>query len=165
MIKDNIYNNIVHRFETELMTAKSDRTPCVVFDIDGTLIYENDNNTYHDKPILDICKFAYYLNSKNIPIYIITARDISVPNSYENTQKLLDKLNIRYVDLFLWDINKYSTVVNFKSLTRKSIEDKYYKVVMSLGDNYWDYGDYGGVGIHIFQNGKMIQFVDKIDNK
>ena len=35
MIKDNIYNNIVARFNTELQTSNT-KTPCVVFDIDGT---------------------------------------------------------------------------------------------------------------------------------
>tara|TARA_Y100001972_G_C7654079_1_gene329140 strand:- start:296 stop:775 length:480 start_codon:yes stop_codon:yes gene_type:complete len=159
MIKDNIYNNIIHRFDTELMTNVSGKNPCVVFDIDGTLIYENDIETYKEKLIIDICKFAYYLNSNNIPIFIVTARDMNVPNNYEDTEKLLDRLNINYMKLYLWDIEEYKTVVDFKSLTRKNIEDKNYKVIMSLGDNYWDYGDYGGTGIHIFENGKFIQFV------
>ena len=165
MIKDNIYKNIVNRFNTELMTEKSNKIPCVVFDIDGTLIYENDTAQYRDKKIEHICKFAYYLNNKNIPVFIITARDNTISGNYERTEKLLQKLNIDYVNLFLWNINQYKTVVDFKSLTRKHIEDNNYKVMMSLGDNYWDYGDYGGVGIHIFQNGKFIQFVNKIDNK
>ena len=165
MIKDNIYNNIINRFNTEMMSNKSSKTPCVVFDIDGTLIYENDTNNYKDKQIEDICKFAYYLNHKNIPVFVITARDNGIPGNFNQTEKLLHKLNIDYVNLFLWDLDQFKTVVDFKSLTRKFIEDNNYKVIMSLGDNYWDYGDYGGTGVHIFQNGKFIQFVNKIDNK
>lgn len=159
MIKDNIYNNIIARFNTELNTKSSKNKPCVVFDIDGTLIYENDVKDYDDKPINDICKFAYYLMQKNITIFIITARDNSIKGNFESTEDLLDKLQISYKQLYLWDIKKYKTVVDFKSLTRKQIEDSGYSVIMSFGDNYWDYGDYGGTGIHIFENGKYIQFV------
>ena len=159
MIKNNIYNNIITRFNTELSSYNGDKEPCVVFDIDGTLIYENDVKDYNDKPITDICNFAYYLMSKNITIFIITARDNGLKGNFEQTEKLLEKLNVKYNKLFLWDTNTYDTVVDFKSLTRKIIEDNNFKVLMSLGDNYWDYGDYGGVGVHIFQNGQSIQFI------
>ena len=159
MIKDNIYNNIVTRFNTEIYTNNSNKIPCVVFDIDGTLIYENDIKDYKDKPISSICKFAYYLMKNNVTIFVITARDNSIKGNYKNTQNLLDKLQISYKELFLWDINYYKTVVDFKSLSRKRIQDSGYSVIMSLGDNYWDYGDYGGTGIHIFENGKYIQFI------
>ena len=59
-------------------------------------------------------------------------------------------MNISYTKLFLWDQNIYKDFIEYKRDTRKYInEDEGNTVIMSLGDNYWDYGDYGGIGVHV----------------
>ena len=60
------------------------------------------------------------------------------------------------------DEKKYpeATPQTFKREARKEMVDQGLTPVMSFGDNYWDYGEHGGVGVHIYNNGERIEFVN-----
>lgn len=109
----------------------------LVFDIDGTLM--ND-----EKPIQPVVDLYNIGKSLGFHIFIITARDT---NGVAETIAQLEKIGvIDYESMYFrlpiyWDMNEY------KEKCRKSITDKGYHVVLSIGDTAWDIGNYGGYGV------------------
>lgn len=131
--------------------------PCVVFDIDGTILVEGIFAPKNYKEVIhDVYQFLLYLQSINIPIFIITARP-DYPHNRKETIKMLDDMGIQYVKLFMHKSNNENHI-DFKRNARQQILLSGYKVIMSLGDNYWDYGEYGGLGVHIHNNGQRMTF-------
>ena len=114
----------------------------VVFDIDGTLI------DIDGEPIKPVCDFFKYLLTKpNVVIYIITARsDCDFGQKY--TKMELSKHGLDgYQNISFFNHNNPSIMIPiYKETERRKIN---IPVVMSLGDNPWDYGKYGGLGVHI----------------
>jgi hypothetical protein len=66
--------------------------------------------------------------------------------SYENCKKNSNvyKLLEKYADT---GIQHIEDIKEFKKMARKGILDKGYTPLMSIGDMYWDVGEYGGIGI------------------
>ena len=152
-----IYSSLVSKFN-KILQKKGKDNICVVFDIDGTIIVEGiyapRNNS---EIIIDVYKFLIYLQQINVPIFIITAR----PESKENrlgTIKMLYELGIMNEYLYMWKTNVFENQIIFKEKAREDIIIQGYDIVMSLGDNSWDYGKYGGLGVHIHNDGEYIQF-------
>ena len=152
-----IYNILIEKFEKQLKSYNNiDYKPCVVFDIDGTILVDgNYAPESNDDIIQDVYNFLLYLQRKNIDIFIITARPDN-PTNRRGTDKMLQNLNINYVYLYMWDDYDHIT---YKELARKDIHEHDYNIIMSLGDNYWDYGKYGGLGVHIYDDGDYIKFI------
>ena len=155
-----IYESLVNTFEDEIeYYDHSNHKPCVVFDIDGTVIIDgiyapqNKNEIIHD-----VHNFLLYIQNKGIEIFIITARPENKTNRYE-TSKMLTKLNIDYTHLYMWNRNTFNNPTTYKEECRKEIFQNNYNIIMSLGDNIWDYGDYGGVGVHIYNDGEKIKYI------
>lgn len=115
----------------------------VVFDIDGTLL----NGEKPIKPVIylyNLCKKLGYT------IFIITARD-----SYgiAETINQLHKLDITDFNSVYFRIPSVWNIGKFKEASRKSIIDKGYQTVLSIGDTSWDVGKFGGHSILLPQLG------------
>jgi len=119
------------------------KTDIVFFDIDDTLLQPYNNN----KPIKHVVNFYNYLVKYGYNVAIITAR----PDFEQNLQHTLDDLkSIGIVNNYKFLMLRPSNEIDiklFKIKARKQILDKGYTSLMSIGDNYWDMGQYGGIGI------------------
>tara|TARA_Y100000389_G_scaffold69495_1_gene66109 strand:- start:2875 stop:3366 length:492 start_codon:yes stop_codon:yes gene_type:complete len=156
-----IYNSLLKTFHNEVQMYDNDvYKPCVVFDIDGTILVDGIYSPEDNSEIIhDVYNFLLYLqNSLGIDIFIITARPESRTNRL-GTIDMLKKLGINYKYLYMWNQNIFRNHIKYKEEARKEIFENDYNVVMSLGDNYWDYGNYGGLGVHIHNDGEKIEFI------
>jgi predicted secreted acid phosphatase len=110
----------------------------VVFDIDQTLINLNGKCIQPIKDVYD-CAIKYGFN-----VFIITAR---LQSSEAFTKEQLNSIGINkymtiyYRSMFENDIHRY------KLECRKFITSCGYNIIMSIGDSYWDFGEFGGRGI------------------
>ena len=124
----------------------------IVFDIDDTLL-----NTHTLQLIPNIYSFYRYCLQKGYTIFIITAR-VGTPVNIKATAHQLENLGIRdYKSIYFrqpYDIDMHS----FKENSRKNILNEGHKVIMSLGDNIWDIGKYGGVGVLVKDKGERLFF-------
>lgn len=112
--------------------------PAVIFDIDGTLINFDRN------PIYPIISFYHYCLYRKFTIFIVTAR-LGYHDNIIYTQNELKRNNItNYSGLYLL---KHQDPVRFKYMSRKHIAEKGYNTILSIGDNDFDSGDYGGQGV------------------
>ena len=152
-----LYNDLITVF---LEASNNVKNPCVIFDIDGTIIIEGifAPKNYNEL-ISDVYEFLLYLQDIDIPIFIITARPDYDYNRIK-TGEMLDNLNIDYEYLYMFDQHIFNNPVKFKLEARKDIYLHNFNCIMSLGDNTWDYGDYGGIGVHIYEDGKYYKFID-----
>ena len=119
-----------------------DKNQAVVFDIDDTLIHSGTHEI-----ITDVFNIYQYCVNKGYHIHIITARAAN-NKTVQLTLLQLHFLNIKKYETIsfrpIFDLNVYK----FKLDARKKIKDKYNQnVVMSIGDMWWDIGEYGGYGI------------------
>ena len=120
------------------------KTDIVFFDIDDTLLRPWEQIPTPVQPVLDFYK---YLTSHGYNVAIITAR----PDFEENVKYTVNDLknigienDYKYLILrpqYIYDVKE------FKKIARKEILDKGYTPLMSIGDMYWDVGEYGGIGI------------------
>ena len=152
-----IYTSLVYNFN-KLLENKTKNNICVVFDIDGTIINDNVYSPKSERDIIiDVYKFLMSLQHVGVPIFIITARpDFTVNRNA--TSRMLDDLGIDYEYLYMWNRQVFDDHISFKEEARYDIHLHGYDVIMSLGDNEWDYGKYGGLGVHIYNNGESIEY-------
>ena len=156
-----IYKSLLKAFHNEIqMYDNENYKPCVVFDIDGTILVDGIYSPEDNSEIIhDVYNFLLYLqNSLDIDIFIITARPESRTNRM-GTIDMLQRLGINYRYLYMWNQNIFRNHIKYKEEARKEIFENGYNVIMSLGDNYWDYGNYGGLGVHIHNDGEKIEFI------
>lgn len=114
----------------------------IVYDIDDTLI------SYSGMPIEPIINtYRVALDRGLIPV-IITSRG-GRPDVIKYTIEQLHNAGIYgYKYLYLRPIPDYEfDPWRFKRLCRKDLHDHGYYVAMSIGDQPWDVGQYGGMGI------------------
>lgn len=120
------------------------KTDIVFFDIDDTLLRPWAQIPTPVQPVLEFYK---YLTSHGYNVAIITAR----PDFEDNIKYTLNDLkNIGIENDYKYLILRppeMHDVKEFKKMARKEILDKGYTPLMSIGDMYWDVGEYGGIGI------------------
>ena len=157
-----ILNSLLYNLNRQLHKYKKYHKfyqPAVVFDIDGTIIndwvYEPNSE---DDIILDVYHFLLHVQRMGIKIFIVTARPENKLNR-KNTEQMLQNLGINYENVYMWNIWSFKSVSNFKESSREDIFIQGYNTLMSLGDNEWDYGNYGGLGVHIYDNGEYIKYI------
>ena len=156
-----MYMSLIKYFHKEIQMYDNDKhKPCVVFDIDGTILVDGIYSPKDSTEIIqDVYKFLLYIqNVHNIDIFIITARPDSRINRM-GTIDMLKKLDINYKYLYMWNQDIFYDFIEYKEEARKEIFENGYNVIMSLGDNYWDYGNYGGLGVHIYNDGERFEYI------
>jgi len=110
----------------------------VVFDIDDTLI-NSDTGELMSK----VFALYQYCIMKGYYVYIITAR-ASTPDAVQFTLRQLRSLGIGGFKSIAFRPPDYWDIPKFKMDARRSIPQR---VVMSVGDQHWDVGQYGGIGV------------------
>jgi predicted secreted acid phosphatase len=117
--------------------------PAIIFDIDDTLI--DSSNGKSIDPIVMIYNYAKMIGI--IPIIITSRPGYSRVIEWTKNQ-LLNNGITGYNSLYLIPVNKIDSW-KFKLYARKNVYQRGYNIVMSLGDQDWDIGEYGGIGIKI----------------
>jgi hypothetical protein len=118
----------------------------VIYDIDDTLI---DSNT--EEPIQDVLNTYNSALSKGFTLVLITARPKTV-SSINQTILDLQKCQIKnFKAIYFFERNNcnsdiYKCVEKYKENARLDVNTRGYKVLMSIGDMYWDIGKHGGLG-------------------
>ena len=141
---ENFYNLLVYILEKELeIYSKNSRKEkiSIVLDIDGTIIDENS------VPITPVYAFYKYCMSKGLDLIIITARPGFKENVHGTINMLLN-LGLPHQNIYFMR-NGYSDQPTFKLHARKDLKNKGYNTLLSIGDNWWDVGEHGGVGVII----------------
>ena len=115
----------------------------VVFDIDDTLIHSRTH-----RRIPNIYRLYNYCRNKGYKIYIITAR-AGTPQNMRFTQQQLQSLNIKGYRKIFFRHPMERRIAEYKKNCRKSIPEQ---VVMSIGDQMGDIGQYGGFGLIVRPN-------------
>ena len=131
-----------------------DSKQAIVFDIDDTLL-NVDTLTL----IPNIYSFYQYCLKKGYTIFIITARAGTEQNIAATAQQLTNLGIGGYNSIYFrkeHDMNMHS----FKENSRRNVYNEGYKVIMSLGDNIWDIGKYGGVGVLVKDKGQKLFFTN-----
>ena len=121
-----------------LDNIRFDSNQAIVFDIDDTLISSRNGQL-----IPTIFDFYNYCIDKGYKVYIITARAGTIKNMEITIQQLRSLGIANYKRLYFrkpFDMR----VARSKKLARKHIP---YNVVLSIGDQPGDIGEYGGIGI------------------
>jgi predicted secreted acid phosphatase len=126
------------------IVSNSDITdnPGVIFDIDNTL-FDNDGNVIEQTLL-----FYKYLKMKNVNIFFITSRP-GIEEGIKYTIDQLDSIGItknQYESMYFIKPNK-TDVFKFKLDARYSIFKRGFNIILSIGDNLSDIGEYGGEGI------------------
>ena len=133
----NSFNNTIEYMDV-LQQIPFDENQAVVFDIDDTLI-----NSDTEEIIPKTFSLFQYCVTRGYRVYIITARAWT-PGAVKFTLNQLRSLGITGFQSIAFRPPNYFDVPKFKEDARKSIPQK---IVMSIGDQKWDVGRYGGVGI------------------
>ena len=121
-----------------LQTIPFNSNQAIVFDIDDTLISSRDGQL-----ILNIFDFYNYCINRGYSVYIITARSGTIKNMEITIQQLQSLGIANYKRLYFrkpFDMR----VARSKKLARKHIP---HSIILSIGDQPGDIGEYGGVGI------------------
>lgn len=126
----------------QVLDYKPNMPNAVVFDIDGTLVYDHS----WDKPIKSVIKFCNHCREIGVSPIIVTARP-GWQENIEKTKESLQGLGIQCDALFfrkpdIEDLGSYKT--NVREYITKNAK---YNILISIGDNPWDYGKYGGTGV------------------
>tara|TARA_B000000557_G_scaffold218985_1_gene186613 strand:+ start:1765 stop:2253 length:489 start_codon:yes stop_codon:yes gene_type:complete len=128
--------------EDQIFESNDNRYPCVVFDIDGTLINPVTNQII--KPVVDFFQYCNELGMKNI---IVTARPGS-PYNIEYTVNLLKSLGIhtQFYNFMKPELFYENKQREYKEEARKEILKKH-EILMSIGDMIFDMDTYCNVGV------------------
>jgi predicted secreted acid phosphatase len=115
--------------------------PAIVFDIDGTLVDEEAG-----LPILPVIKVYNQSLELGFSNFIVTART-NYDKTNELTKKQLKECGILNYSGLVFRPDAFVDVSTFKKGARKQIHDSGFTILMSVGDNVCDIGDYGGLGV------------------
>ena len=115
----------------------------MVFDIDNTLLHSNGTCIV---PIVNV--YNHVKNKGIIPI-IVTNRLGIIP-VIEFTQNQLKNCGINgYKYLYFRHPEKSNDPYKYKKNVRYNIHKRGMNIIMSIGDQKHDIGDYGGIGVMV----------------
>jgi len=140
MVDHHLYGYQLHK-AANILLSMHDSRGVIVFDIDDTLI-----ESHTQMPIHESVEFYNYIKHRGYLPVIITAREYT-PDNVQITMDTLDKYNINGYAQIYFRSSHVTDVYNYKKSARKNVNDTIGKVVMSIGDSYWDAGEYGGVPV------------------
>lgn len=123
-----------------LKNIKLPNNPVMIFDIDDTLIHHSGNC------IIQVLQLFNEVKNMGITPIIITNRS-GDNGTILFTQKQLSDCNIYgYGSLYFRVPEKENNPYRYKEKARLSVHKRGMNVVMSIGDQNWDIGQYGGIG-------------------
>jgi predicted secreted acid phosphatase len=115
----------------------------IIFDIDGTLVRDEMSCI---TPIVSLYKKAIALGYE---IYIITARLFTADN-YTFTVEMLKKCGIvDYSGIFMRP-GEMTDLHYYKASRREALVKRGYNIIMSVGDQDFDFGKNSGVNIWVY---------------
>ena len=124
-----------------LSRIKLPSNPAIVFDIDGTIL------SHTHQPIEPILRIYHYAISQGITPFIVTSR-LGIPVNVTYTNSVLQSIGIYMLGGAYYRPEYVFDQFYYKLKARENIEKNLgYNVVMSIGDNWWDIGEYGGQGV------------------
>lgn len=140
------WNNEMNKISKEIIHKLHDmklpENPVIIFDIDDTLINSQG------EVIEQVVMIYNYAKKLGITPMIITSRP-AFPYNMEWTRNQLMRNNITgYHSIYMRPVSR-TDQWNFKLQSRKHIYDHGFNAVMSIGDQAWDIGEYGGIGVRI----------------
>lgn len=136
-------NNKINEAIKQLSLLPVKENNVIVFDIDDTMIYSHNNSI-----IPPVFYFYNLIRQLNILPVLITARP-AYPENIKWTQDQLNEVGyLGYVKIFFKPLDKQD-IANFKLKARESLKNEGYNVLMSVGDMWWDVGEFGGIPILI----------------
>ena len=131
-----VQDRVIQALEGVLKTVDA---PAAIFDIDETLILNVEDDGYKvNRPVYDVVRF---LQKKNVPIFVVTARR----KSKASAAYAIDQLCTFYSGLSgLYMVNKEhdddDSASIFKFRSRRRVMHKGYTIVLNAGDNWSDLG-------------------------
>lgn len=141
-LERDIYNrHIVNELKKYIESREWPSNTAAVFDIDGTLL-----SLPFFEPIDYVIDLYNTVKQKNIIPIIITAREYFPYNWHVTTEQLKYYGITEYKILFM-RTKDCVNLFQYKLDARKKVHDLGFNVVMSIGDNPFDIGEYGGIGV------------------
>jgi hypothetical protein len=135
-------DNIVRSVFEKLDQINTPSNAVFVFDIDHTLI------DLAGRPIEPIVYLFHEVKQRGISPVIITAR-IGTPENIQWTREQLYKLGITG-SIFMYFLSPdKNDPWRFKYMARKNVHERGFHVIMTIGDEPWDHGEYGGFGFMV----------------
>jgi hypothetical protein len=115
----------------------------IILDIDDTILNPEKNTLIN--PIFDLYNYAL---ENNIYTIFITAREGNI-KTMNYTLSQLKNLGIRGYDLLYFRPPQMKNIKEYKLCARKNVCENGYTPLFSIGDMYWDVGEFGGYEIQI----------------
>ena len=157
----NLYKILVNHLEYTL-SNNNINNPSIIFDIDGTIISDKVfAPESKDDLIMPIYKFFLYCMQLGINIFVVTARPAYQIN-IEKTVEMLQSIGLIAKEYYFSKIGQNQAI--YKNNCRKNILDKGYTTIMSIGDNIWDIGEHGGMGILVNRRNHNLFYDIKLTN-
>jgi predicted secreted acid phosphatase len=139
---DQFFNDLKILLRKCQLMSQSDKQAAIVFDIDGTLVYDGS----WDKPIWSVINFCNYCKDIGIATMIVTARG-GWETNIEKTKQSLRDLGLS-CDSFFFRKPDDHEIAKFKTNVRRYMNQATnFNVLISIGDNPWDMGQWGGTGV------------------
>ena len=147
------YSEISNSAINILKQLELPKNPAIVFDIDDTLVFDSySSGGMRSGCIPEIIKLYNTAKYLKISPIIITNRG-GVDNVVKITLDLLKSCNITdFVSIYFRPMSniQMNNPYTYKRLARQhATEQDNYNIVMSVGDQPWDVGDYGGIPIKL----------------
>lgn len=117
------------------------KNSAVIFDIDDTLIAEPNG-----RRIEPVCKFYNSVLQRGIKTVLITARP-AYERTIQWTKCQLQDADITGYDSIYFRDPSEQDIPEYKKSSRKNVWERGINVVMSVGDMWWDVGEYGGIPV------------------
>ena len=135
-------DKVVRKVFEKLDQIQIPSNAAIVFDIDHTLI------DLTGKPIDPVVYLFHHVKQRGISPVIITAREGTEEN-IAFTQEQLSSLGITGQTFMYFLAPGKTDPWRFKWIARKNVHERGLNVIMSIGDEPWDIGEYGGDGFQL----------------
>lgn len=114
----------------------------VIFDIDDTLIAPSG------RPYVHIIDLYNEVKARGVHVGLITARP-GYPSNVDFTFQQLAAVGVTDWSVAYFRSPDKRDVQKYKTNARKNVWDRGYHIVMTVGDQEWDHGQYGGFAVMV----------------
>lgn len=135
--------NIAISIREHFRNRQIDPLDAIILDIDDTVITSTLTIGVKE-PIVPIVELVHYFNYIGLNVFFITAR-VGMNIVKTITENELEELGIHYLRVF-YRGGVFDDVAGYKRNIRKQLSS-HYNIIMSIGDQPWDMGEYAGQGV------------------